>query len=126
MQFAKKRAVRLTQIQELVHDARGRGENLAWSWSSDPNFRSEPCRDVVKAWYDEIQIYNFNKPGFSSLTGHFTQVVWKDTTRVGCAQLASNGSKGGVYTVCNYMNPGNVQGLYKKNVKKPKQSAFVF
>jgi hypothetical protein len=32
--------------------------------------------------------YNWNAPGFSSATGHFTQVVWKATTEVGCGVVS--------------------------------------
>lgn len=116
VRFAKKRAERLAQIGALVHESGGRGENLAWWWSSAPNSYSQPCADVVKSWYDEVHQYDFNNPGFNSDTGHFTQVVWKGTTRIGCAQLAS--AEDGVYTVCNYMQPGNVYGQYWQNVKR--------
>lgn len=33
-------------------------------------------------------MYNFGKPtGFTEETGHFTQLVWKSTTQVGCAAV---------------------------------------
>ena len=46
--------------------------------------------------------------------GHFSQIVWKDTTRIGCATqdcsstgLTNVGSNVPPYfTVCNYENPG--------------------
>jgi hypothetical protein len=42
--------------------------------------------------YKESQAYDFNAPGFSSATGHFTQVVWKASARLGCAvQVCSSG-----------------------------------
>lgn len=59
--------------------------------------------------------------------GHLTQMVWKDTTKVGCVSLDC-GSKmivGGTtssmnkYTVCNYASPGNVAGGYAENVAAP-------
>ena len=34
--------------------------------------------------------YSYIFPGFSKKTGHFTQVVWKDTTKVGMAIAKSD------------------------------------
>ena len=34
----------------------------------------EPCTRAVQAFYDEVKLYEFDKPGFSTSTGHFTQV----------------------------------------------------
>ena len=39
--------------------------------------------------------------------GHYTQIVWRGTTRVGCA-LATGGGQD--YLVCRYSPPGNVWG----------------
>ena len=47
------------------------GENL-YLVSVQP---TEPCTDATKAFYEEIKDYNFDQPGFSSQTGHFTQVM---------------------------------------------------
>ena len=42
---------------------KGFGENLAWSSAyTDP-------KQPVKNWYDEIEDYDFNKPGFKSGIG---------------------------------------------------------
>lgn len=58
--------------------------------------------------------------------GHFSQVVWKATSEVGCATVHCASGLGGVgkdvepyFTVCNYKGPGNVAGEYAKNVGKP-------
>ncbi|KAA8651873.1 hypothetical protein EYZ11_004194 [Aspergillus tanneri] len=60
--------------------------------------------------------------------GHFTQIVWKSTTHVGCATVMCNkltsddGSYLGdnlPYTVCNYSPPGNFGGEYANNVLRP-------
>ena len=47
------------------------GENLYLSGSNKPD---EPCTAATKAFYAEVKNYDFNKPGFSGKTGHFTQV----------------------------------------------------
>lgn len=36
-----------------------------------------------QAWYNEIEHYDFEKSVFSIETGHFTQLVWKDSANLG-------------------------------------------
>jgi hypothetical protein len=64
-------------------------------------------------WYDEIKQYSFPNGGFSMQTGHFTQVVWRETTQMGCATATCRGMD---IWVCEYDPPGNVQGMYRQNV----------
>ncbi|KAI8377067.1 CAP domain-containing protein [Choanephora cucurbitarum] len=73
---------------------------------------------AIKGWYDEESKYNYNAPGFSMATGHFTQVVWKGTTEVGCAAYDCP-NNGGNYIVCNYNPSGNYLGEFPKNVQAP-------
>eukprot|EP00775_Hariotina_reticulata_P009864 gene9864-10022_t len=77
--------------------AQGLGENLAWGY---PSFKS-----AIDAWYNEVQSYNFNSPGWSGATGHFTQLVWRETTKVGCGLSLSCSMP--TY-VCQYAAAGNV------------------
>lgn len=66
-------------------------------------------------WYDEIKDYDFNNPGFSSGTGHFTQVVWVDSMELGVAKAtAQNGMQ---FVVARYFPPGNILGRFPNNVK---------
>jgi hypothetical protein len=55
-------------------------------------------------------------------TGHFTQVVWKATTKVGCAwntrSCKSNGMNFYKF-VCEYEAPGNFKDRFKENVPRP-------
>lgn len=61
--------------------------------------------------------------------GHFTQTVWKATTHVGCwtehCPQGIKDSSGNLqvdlhdFTVCNYINAGNVDGEYANNVIEP-------
>ncbi|XP_073999973.1 salivary antigen-5-like [Rhodnius prolixus] len=72
--------------------------------------------EMVKGWYDEVKLYNYGDP-FSAATGHYTQIVWKSTTKVGCgySYYEDNGWYTG-YLVCNYSPAGNWYGQppYKK------------
>lgn len=72
--------------------------------------------DAVDAWYSEVSSYNFDAPGWSSQTGHFTQLVWKSTTKVGCAYTTK--CTWSTY-VCQYSAPGNVIGTDWSEQVKP-------
>lgn len=91
---------------EFAHSGGPYGENLAIGYRT-------PER-AVQAWYDEIQYYNWNNPGFAMNTGHFTQVVWKSTSRIGCAMVACPNR--GDFLACEYDSPGNVQGWFDREV----------
>ena len=90
------------------HSGGSYGENLAAGTSGTLD-----AEDVVKMWYDEVSHYRFPNGGFSAQTGHFTQVVWRGTARVGCGRSQCNGMD---IWVCEYDPPGNWQGQYRENV----------
>ncbi|XP_061397250.1 uncharacterized protein LOC133332899 [Musca vetustissima] len=102
-------AIHLTKTRSMYHRPNNDyGENIYQLINRDPT-----AEDAVKAWYDEINKYKFNKPGFSSATGHFTQVVWLDTKEVGVGKAKVDNM---TFIVCNYDPPGNVMGQYKTQV----------
>jgi uncharacterized protein YkwD len=84
------------------------GENLAAGTSGtlDPGA-------VVGMWYDEVAQYRFPNGGFSMKTGHFTQLVWRATTHVGCGRSQCKGMD---LWVCEYDPAGNWEGQYRDNV----------
>lgn len=60
---------------------------------------------AVQAWYDEINDYPsyYGESAVDNATGvvgHFTQVVWKDSTNLGCGVGCS--ADNAAYVVCNY------------------------
>mmetsp|Transcript_14615 Transcript_14615/g.28773 ORF Transcript_14615/g.28773 Transcript_14615/m.28773 type:complete len:385 (-) Transcript_14615:423-1577(-) len=79
------------------------GENLA---------KGATGPQAVKMWYDEIA----GSPGgqgcitnFAMATGHYTQLVWKSTSQLGCG---INGD----LLVCQYGPAGNVMGSFRAEV----------
>ncbi|XP_072408789.1 glioma pathogenesis-related protein 1-like [Chiloscyllium punctatum] len=68
-------------------------------------------KDAVKAWYDEEKYYNFddNKCNKKNMCERYTQLVWGETYKLGCAaNYCPKGIKGskiekdGSVFVCNY------------------------
>lgn len=86
------------------------GENLYLS-SRKP---MEPCTSATKAFYDEVKYYDYNNPGFSLRTGHFTQVVWKNTKQIGAAYATRK--DGRFVLVIRYSPPGNYRFQFSQNV----------
>lgn len=84
------------------------GENLAAGTSGTLDGQA-----VADMWYDEVKLYKFPDGGFSMQTGHFTQVVWRETTQIGCGVATCNGMD---IWVCEYDPAGNVDTMYRQNV----------
>ncbi len=80
------------------------GENLFYS--SAPT----TVGHAINAWANEKNFYRFMEntcqPG--KQCGHYTQVVWKGTTDVGCAMKSC--SNGAQVFVCSYFPAGNIVG----------------
>ena len=47
---------------------------------------------ATEKWYNEIAKFDFADKKFDSSTGHFTQVIWKESIEIGAAvATAENG-----------------------------------
>ena len=84
------------------------GENL-WTGTRYAYAYAEMMGHWVAEQSDFI---NMPTPGFSRTgkvedVAHYTQIVWRGSTRVGCAMASS---KTDDYLVCRYSPPGNVFG----------------
>uniref|UniRef100_A0A7N6BVY7 SCP domain-containing protein n=1 Tax=Anabas testudineus TaxID=64144 RepID=A0A7N6BVY7_ANATE len=92
-------------------DLEDTGENLfAGTGSLDP-------REAMEKWFLEHLDYDFqnNTCDEDKMCGHYTQMVWADTHRVGCAYHLCNSMEGlewerVSFLVCNYYPPGNYEG----------------
>jgi len=95
------------------------GENLYMQWISEGRVPVN-ARQAAKSWYDEIQMYNYKRPVYSEDTGHFTQLVWRSSKRLGVGVALSKDGRE-VYIVTNYYPAGNIvnQGYFERNVLPP-------
>ena len=66
-------------------------------------------KSCVNAWYNEKNAYNFNNPGFSMSTRHFTQMIWKSSTLIGSGIALGTGNA--YFCVCQYSPRGNIFGM---------------
>ncbi|XP_047405755.1 glioma pathogenesis-related protein 1 [Sciurus carolinensis] len=84
------------------------GENI---WTGSIQLFSESS--AISNWYDEIQDYDFNTRRCTKVCGHYTQVVWANSYKVGCAvQFCPRVSgfeslSNGAHFICNYGPAGN-------------------
>ena len=62
----------------------------------------------------QVEKYDFKRGGHQPGTGHFTQVVWKDTRELGMARAKSK--NGSVYVVARYRPAGNNVSSFDGNV----------
>lgn len=93
------------------------GENIACrSGSGTVDYSG---KEVTDYWYSEIKDHTFGTEPRSTGTGHFTQVVWKETKEVGFGKAKSSGGR--VFVVGSYRPAGNMIGNYKDNVPPPKK-----
>jgi pathogenesis-related protein 1 len=78
------------------------GENLAAGPAE-----SYGVAEGVKAWYSEKQDYPGGPLRADTWGLHYTQMVWRSTTKVGCGKASCNGN---LIVVCNYDPRGNWLG----------------
>ncbi|KAG6421232.1 hypothetical protein SASPL_117782 [Salvia splendens] len=81
------------------------GENIYWG-----SGQAWTAMDAVGAWADEEKYYDYdtNSCTAGEMCGHYTQIVWGSTRRIGCARVVCDA--GDVFMTCNYSPPGNYVG----------------
>uniref|UniRef100_A0A8C4B451 SCP domain-containing protein n=1 Tax=Denticeps clupeoides TaxID=299321 RepID=A0A8C4B451_9TELE len=103
------------------HIMRHTGQNLS---INSGGYRS--IIEMVRAWHDERQSFSYPNRCNGAICSHYTQMVWANTNRIGCAvNRCSNmhvfGSiwKQAVLLVCNYSIKGNWVGEPPYKTGKP-------
>ena len=113
-EIAQKYAEQLARTGNFAHSHNkfhgdNMGENLFACYGMRINGKM-----MTDDWYNEVNQYDFNNPGYISGTGHFTQIVWKDSKRVGFGYAQAR--DGYYYGVANYYPAGNFIGEFDQNV----------
>merc|ERR1711965_34700 len=100
-------------------ERKGAGENLYYACGVGLSKKpvEEHYKKATDAWYKEVcnPGYKFETEAPAGGTGHFTQVVWKGTQKLGLGLAI--GPKNGldcVYVVGRYLPAGNMIGKYKE------------
>jgi hypothetical protein len=109
---ADRYAQELARTGHWGHSARatrsGQGENL---WMGTRGAFSP--EQMVGGWLSERRLFqpgvfpNVSRNGNWAEVGHYSQIIWRTTTKVGCAVRSSPTDD---YLVCRYSPQGNVQG----------------
>jgi pathogenesis-related protein 1 len=104
-----------SQLREL-----GLGENIAAFAPPGADTvagRVEGARKVVEMWAGEAAYYTYSTDACADgkTCGHYTQIVWRATTAVGCGyrictQSSPFGQSPWEFWVCDYEPPGNLNG----------------
>lgn len=85
----------------FYHSDFGFGENL-WKGTSG----AFSIEEVIDSWASEKKDYDYknNKCNPGTMCGHYTQMIWETTSKVGCAKITCDDS---TIWVCEYDPPGN-------------------
>jgi uncharacterized protein YkwD len=65
--------------------------------------------DAVNDWMSEASKYDYTKDDLST-AGHYTQVVWRDSVRIGCAIVNCSNARYNNTVLCDYAPGGNITG----------------
>jgi len=91
--------------KSLGKDIRSAGENIFWGSASKFS-----ALNASEAWYSEIKDYQYRPISTQnySKTGHYTQMIWKNSREVGIGVAICK--DGAIIIVANYFPPGNYIG----------------
>lgn len=100
--IAKEVALMNCRRKNLIHTNSPYGENLFYN-----SVKSTPT-EVIDYFATEEQYFSHRKRTFNSRSGHYSQIIWKNTTEFGVAIAVDK--DGGEYWAIVYDPPGNQLG----------------
>jgi len=124
----------------MEHSRTGFGENLFWAsarrtatqrdssgnWAWQNSLQKIREKDVVASWGREKEWYSLKRDRceapVGSSCGHYTQIVWAETTELGCARAICDDNS--QIWVCNYTPAGNITGQKPYAADNTKSSAY--
>ncbi|OAG39158.1 hypothetical protein AYO21_06541 [Fonsecaea monophora] len=119
-QAAKTAATRCSPVHTENKPNNPYGENIYSFYltppSTVPNFTLW-LKKGLDWWYGEVRDY-YSWATDHSGQYHFTQLVWKATTKIGCSWSANQcaTAHGDYYLVCEFQPKGNIAGQFGGNV----------
>ncbi|KAK3129023.1 hypothetical protein QOZ80_6BG0470280 [Eleusine coracana subsp. coracana] len=83
------------------------GENLFWGSAG----RAWTAADAVRLWVKQKANYDYNTDtcAVGKKCGSYKQMVWRESTRIGCSRVVCAANLG-VFIICSYDPPGNFIG----------------
>jgi pathogenesis-related protein 1 len=98
---------------QYAHNSSPYGENI-YAGALSSGFPTNVEIAATNDWAAEISSYNYAANTCSADCGHYTQMVWRSSTQIGCGirQCTTNSPfpppfNNWTFVVCNYNPPGN-------------------
>ena len=110
--IAKEMADKSTRLADM--ETEYSGINIAELWHS----YDIAAEKATAKWYSEVKSYDFEDPEISGANKHFTQLIWKDSKKVGIGEAKSADGKH-TFVVALYDPPGNIKTKERSNVHTP-------
>lgn len=100
--YARRWGTKLQNECEMNHSYGPFGENMFWG-----KYDHWTPAEAVQSWALEYKDFNRNTNACypNTMCGHYTQIVWHESLRLGCTRMRCN--NGSVLLICEYDPPGN-------------------
>uniref|UniRef100_A0A6B2L8U4 SCP domain-containing protein n=1 Tax=Arcella intermedia TaxID=1963864 RepID=A0A6B2L8U4_9EUKA len=90
-----------SDLCQFKHGGSSGGQNLAQGYGYT-------VVQLIDNWWKEYSLYDWSAPGFAAATGHFTQMAWATSNRIGCGISSCPPN---TLITCNYLSAGNLGSM---------------